>query len=296
MHQIFISYRRDGGEAMAQLLHDRLTNKGFSVFYDIESLKSGPFDTKIYTKIEECDDFLLVLPAQSLDRCIYDEDWVRTEIRHALQNHKNIIPIIMRGFVFPDNLPEDISAVSRINGISFENMEYLDAKIERVISMLISKPLHNFKTNATQDTYTKSYRNNRKSPVIISNICAIGSNDMENCWPKGHYSQVINRDQYSVIYFHITVSNVPKDAKKIQSGFKIYNDNNMQIFEDVTDFSWESDYDRVARSWIIKGSDGSFVPTGTYKAEFWIDDSIVHEYFFEVTANQKTKRWFFQKR
>ena len=136
--QIFISYRRDGGEALAQLLHDRLTDKGYKVFYDIESLKSGPFDTKLYQKIEECEDFVLVLPPQALDRCIYDEDWVRCEIKHALKMQKNIIPILMRGFVFPQVLPEDIQAVSKMNGVEFETMGYIEAKVEKLISMLSS--------------------------------------------------------------------------------------------------------------------------------------------------------------
>ena len=136
--QIFISYRRDGGEALAQLLHDRLTDKGYKVFYDIESLKSGPFDTKLYQKIEECEDFILVLPPQALDRCIYDEDWVRCEIKHALKMQKNIIPILMRGFVFPQILPDDIQAVSKMNGVEFETMGYMDAKIDKIISMLNS--------------------------------------------------------------------------------------------------------------------------------------------------------------
>ena len=31
---IFISYRRDGGEIMARLLYFMLTNRGYTVFYD----------------------------------------------------------------------------------------------------------------------------------------------------------------------------------------------------------------------------------------------------------------------
>ena len=122
-NQIFISYRRDGGEALAQLLNDRLKSLGYEVFYDIESLKSGAFDTKLYEQIEKCKDFILVLPPQALDRCIYEEDWVRCEIRHALKHKKNIIPIMMRGFVFPKDLPDDIAAVSKQNGVEFETMD-----------------------------------------------------------------------------------------------------------------------------------------------------------------------------
>ena len=57
-NHIFISYRRDGGEIMAHTLHDKLTARGFQVFYDIESLKSGTFNTKLYEEIEACTDFI----------------------------------------------------------------------------------------------------------------------------------------------------------------------------------------------------------------------------------------------
>ena len=50
--QIFISYRRDGGDVMAKMLNDRLAEMGYDVFYDIESLKAGAFDVKLYEEIE----------------------------------------------------------------------------------------------------------------------------------------------------------------------------------------------------------------------------------------------------
>ena len=138
--QVFISYRRDGGEAMAQLIHDRLVQKGFSIFYDIESLKSGPFNEKLYAEIEACDDFILVLPALGLDRCIYEEDWVRKEIKHALDTSKNIVPVFMRGFVFPKELPDDIANIRWQNGVTIGGMDFLDSKIDKLISMLKSQP------------------------------------------------------------------------------------------------------------------------------------------------------------
>ncbi len=37
-NKIFISYRRDGGDVLAQLLYERLTKDGYDVFYDIGSI------------------------------------------------------------------------------------------------------------------------------------------------------------------------------------------------------------------------------------------------------------------
>ena len=59
-YDVFLSYRRDGGETMAVLLHDRLVAKGYSVFLDIESLNSGSFNKKLLSVIENCTDVVVV--------------------------------------------------------------------------------------------------------------------------------------------------------------------------------------------------------------------------------------------
>ena len=118
-YQIFVSYRRDGGEALAQLMADRLRGKGFVVFHDVESLRSGAFNEDLLNKIAECEDVLVILPPNGLDRCISDpDDWVLREISHALKLGKNVIPIMMRNFEFPAGLPEDIAILPNLNGIT----------------------------------------------------------------------------------------------------------------------------------------------------------------------------------
>lgn len=135
-YQIFISYRREGGDVLAGRLCERFTRIGYRVFYDIESLRSGDFNTKLLEVIEECEDVLLVLPPGGLDRCVNEDDWVRQEIAHALKCKKNIVPVMMRNFEFPENLPEDIAAVRNKHGIS-ANMEFFDAVIEKIASKFL---------------------------------------------------------------------------------------------------------------------------------------------------------------
>lgn len=134
--RIFISYRRDGGEVMAQLLYERFVQRGYTVFYDVETLRSGPFNKKLYKEIEECDSFILVLPNNALDRCVYSEDWVRKEIAHALICRKNVIPVMLRGFSFPEKLPKDIDALRWQNGVLIESMDCFNSKIDKIESML----------------------------------------------------------------------------------------------------------------------------------------------------------------
>ena len=60
-YDIFISYRRDGGYDTAKHLYDLLTRDGYSVSFDIDTLRNGDFDIELLKRVEECIDFFLIL-------------------------------------------------------------------------------------------------------------------------------------------------------------------------------------------------------------------------------------------
>lgn len=134
-YQIFISYRRDGGEMLAMHLAHRLREKGLKVFFDMETMRSGKFNEQIFSVIDDCSDFLLILTEGSLDRCVSPSDWVRLEIEHALKANKNIIPVLGRNFEFPEILPESINEIRYCHGLH-ANTEFFDSVIEKIISLL----------------------------------------------------------------------------------------------------------------------------------------------------------------
>ncbi len=138
-YDVFISYRRSGGEHTARLIRDSLVENGYNVFFDVESLRSGQFNTKLYSVIEECRDFVIVLSPNALDRCADEADWVRCEIEHALKHNKNVIPILLRDFVFPESLPASIAKLRYLNGIE-ANTQFFDAFVEKLRTFLSSKP------------------------------------------------------------------------------------------------------------------------------------------------------------
>jgi hypothetical protein len=178
-YDIFLSYRRDGGEAMAILLRDRLTAKGYSVFLDIENLNAGSFNTKLFDVIDNCKDFLLVCSIGSLDRCVNEGDWVRLEIAHALQQGKNIVPIMLRSFHFPDVLPADIEAVRMQNGVNANSHEYFDAAIDRLAEKfltakpMISIPLMTERLHELINQSVKPKPKKRKFSKILSIVFAV---------------------------------------------------------------------------------------------------------------------------
>lgn len=138
-YQIFISYRRDGAEFLAGRVNDQLVDKGYAVFYDIESMRSGPFNEQIYRAIDQCEDVLVVLPPNGLDRCHDEGDWVRKEIEYSLKTGKNIIPLLMDGFSFPTNLPKSIEVLADQEGVPV-NSQYFSAVMDRIQSLLRSVP------------------------------------------------------------------------------------------------------------------------------------------------------------
>ncbi len=142
-YDIFISYRRYGGFETADSIYQRLQKAGYSVFFDLEQLNSCKFNEKLLNVIEGCKDFILVLPPNSLDRCDDPEDWVRKEVEHAIAKGKNIIPIMLRGFEWPENnkLPESLRELPLYNGITASDHNLFTENIERLKKKFLkSKP------------------------------------------------------------------------------------------------------------------------------------------------------------
>ena len=46
-YDVFISYRRQGGGADARMMYDRLSNDGYSVSFDMDTLKNGNFNEEL---------------------------------------------------------------------------------------------------------------------------------------------------------------------------------------------------------------------------------------------------------
>ena len=137
--QIFISYRRDGGDAMAYLLWERLLSHGYKVFFDVDSLGAGKFDARILKDIEKSSHVLLVLSPNALDRSQDKDDWVRKEIVHAVKCDKTIIPIILRGFKWPERFPKGMEGLDRYNGIEMTDLRHFTEDLDRLEELFIGK-------------------------------------------------------------------------------------------------------------------------------------------------------------
>ena len=144
-YDIFISYRRQGGEDEAWKLKFSLEKMGYRVFMDREALRSGDFNEQLYRRIEECRDFLLVCSAHALDRCKNEDDWVRKEVTHAIEKKKNIIPVWLSGFdsTQMEALPPELESLRRLQAVTPQNATY-DESIRKLERYLQAKPVQRY--------------------------------------------------------------------------------------------------------------------------------------------------------
>ena len=167
-YDIFISYRRDGGDTLAQLIYDRLTARGYKVFLDIESLRSGKFNEKLLNVIEECKDLIVILPPGALERCSNEGDWLYLELSYAMKNRKNIIPVMMKGFEWPETFPEGLEGLRNYNGIH-DSKDYFDAVIDKIVSLLQSRQtlFEIFRKKGNKKTRVSLTRNRIRRAVFV---------------------------------------------------------------------------------------------------------------------------------
>ncbi len=135
---VFISYRREGGEHLARLVMNALIQRGYKVFVDVESLKSGKFNTAILRNIEAAKDVVVIGSKGALDRCANEDDWVRQEIRHAFRCGKNVVVLQERNFVMPprESLPTDIAELATCPAL-LPASENWDASMDRLVAQFL---------------------------------------------------------------------------------------------------------------------------------------------------------------
>lgn len=123
--RVFVSYRQQDTGWPASALYERLVKRfgEHQVFKDIDNISLGEdFVQKITEEVEECDILLALIGRSWLQR---DEngrrridepnDFVRLEIKTALNRSVMLIPILVDGALMPsaDDLPSDIRALVR---------------------------------------------------------------------------------------------------------------------------------------------------------------------------------------
>jgi hypothetical protein len=126
-------------------IFQNLTLHGYDVFFDYDGIASGDFESVILGNITARAHFLVLLTPSALERCDDPTDWLRREIETALENRRNIVPLMLEGFNFAtakiaSQLTGALAAIKHYNGLNIPP-DYFEAAMERLRHDYLNVPL-----------------------------------------------------------------------------------------------------------------------------------------------------------
>jgi hypothetical protein len=143
--RIFISYRHDDSEGHTGRLNDELVRRfgEDNIFMDIDRIPLGADFTRVIAEaVESCDVLIAVIgrgwstitDPTGQRRLDNPEDYVRFEIKTALERDIRVIPAFVQNAQMPpsDQLPNDLAGLTRRNGISLRSDNWHPG-VERLI-------------------------------------------------------------------------------------------------------------------------------------------------------------------
>jgi len=144
--RVFISYRREDTAPAAGRVYDRLCRliSKSNVFFDVSTISGGEiYDRKIMSEIERSEAVLVFigkswLMSNGRMRLQEPDDYVRAEVRAALGRPILVLPVLVDGvqMPLPDQLPDDIRALSTRNALSLRH-ESFDDDTENIVAAVL---------------------------------------------------------------------------------------------------------------------------------------------------------------
>jgi hypothetical protein len=140
---VFLSYRRTNSFHALAIYQD-LTYHGYDVFFDFISIAGGDFEQVILENITSRAHFLVLLTPSALEHCDNPADWLRREIEMALDNQRNIVPLMLERFDFSTpkiatQLTGKLAEVTRYNALRITPEFFFEA-MERLRSRYLNVP------------------------------------------------------------------------------------------------------------------------------------------------------------
>lgn len=138
---VFISYRRTN-QAHAIKIYQLLQESGYDPFLDIKDLGAGAWRVIIQREIQRRAHFVLLLTPSAVERFAEPNDVMRFEIETALDNKRNLVPLMFDGFSYSDPRIHDyltgkLSILSEYNAFPI-NWRRLKKDIQDLIDRFMS--------------------------------------------------------------------------------------------------------------------------------------------------------------
>lgn len=187
VYDFFISYRRDGAIETAQIIANRLEDRGYTVFLDTETLKHGDFEDKIINAIIHSKNFLPILSEGCFDRCQNEKDWFRREIEKAFNYDCIVVPVFKSKFMMPmaEELPETIAKIVKMNGVEYNPQEPKESIVNKILNIITddsSKNILNisiFFLNLFKKKQISAIEYEEATTLLSKKVYSLNSNDQK---------------------------------------------------------------------------------------------------------------------
>jgi hypothetical protein len=151
-HGVFVSYRREDAGPYARLLQFKLGERipKVPVFMDLDSIEAGAdFAEAIKRGVESCavlvaligPKWLTITDEDGRRRLDDPDDYVRYEIRTALERGLWVIPVLVDGARMPrqQQLPDDLERLARLNALemSWARLDYDASRLMDAIQRVL---------------------------------------------------------------------------------------------------------------------------------------------------------------
>lgn len=170
---VFISYRRTNFWTALAIFQNLYAN-GYDVFFDYKSIPSGDFEQAIIENIKSRSHFIVILSPSALERCHEQGDWLRREVETAIDNKRNIIPLVMEGFDFGSPatvkaLTGKLAGLKKYNALGIPVEYFDDAMIKLRSERFLNKPLESVSHPVSGVTrqFTEEQKSAAKKAVLV---------------------------------------------------------------------------------------------------------------------------------
>jgi len=275
---IFVSYAHKDAQKVLPIV-EVLNERGFRVWYDAGIEAGTEWPEYIEEHLQKASVVLVFMSPNAVEskNC-------RNEINFALELGKDVLIVYLEDTTLLKGMRLQLNSTQSL----FRNNHQTNETF--IHELLNARLLQNCREHSGEKEYVSQERikSSNESVTRISNICSIGTNDENDSWPNGKYSQIINRDEFSVVFFHISLLKPFGFSGLINDKYQVYNSENCLIYEEEGTLQIEPSYDKISKGWILKGNDGSFVPSGEYRFVCSINNSPTFSYFFSVSSDNET--------
>lgn len=135
-YSVFISHSRKHEDNEIALMIYQQLKQDYIVYLDLSIDENGRFDEKLEKHVKKCQDFILIVPRESIG----PDSWVGKEVEWAMKNGKNIIPIVLgTDNKLEERFPDTLRDVAKINWIEY-HAKQTDQIIKLIKKRMVTVP------------------------------------------------------------------------------------------------------------------------------------------------------------